>query len=31
MLDLVLENNHFSFNGKNDIQTEGTAKLWDWL
>jgi hypothetical protein len=25
MLDLVLENNHFSFNGKNYIQTEGTA------
>ena len=25
MLDLVLENNHFSFNGKNFIQTEGTA------
>ena len=25
MLDLVLENNHFSFNGKNLIQTEGTA------
>ena len=25
MLDLVLENNHFGFNGKNYIQTEGTA------
>ena len=25
MLDLVLENNHFNFNGKNFIQTEGTA------
>ena len=25
MLDLVLENNHFGFNSKNYIQTEGTA------
>ena len=25
MLGLVLENNHFGFNGKNYIQTEGTA------
>jgi hypothetical protein len=25
MLDLVLENNHFGFSGKNYIQTEGTA------
>jgi hypothetical protein len=22
---LVLENNHFGFNGKNNIQTKGTA------
>ena len=26
MLNLVLENNHFGFNGKSYIQTEGTAK-----
>ena len=26
MLDLVLENNHFGFNGNNYIQTEGTEK-----
>jgi hypothetical protein len=25
MLDLVRENNHFGFNGKKYIQTEGTA------
>ena len=27
MLDLVLENNHFGFNGKYYIQTEGTSEL----
>jgi hypothetical protein len=25
MMDMVLENNNFSFNGKHYVQTEGTA------
>jgi hypothetical protein len=25
MMDMVLENNNFSFNGKHYVQTDGTA------